>query len=88
MSTAEKIREEGMLEGIIKGRLEGRLEGRSQGEALGLAKSAIRLLTKKFGALPKEKREKIMQMDSVALEQMIDKILDFESMDEADRYLH
>ena len=75
MSTAEKIRDEG------------RIEGRIEGEIQTLVKTAIRLMTKKFGPLPKEKKEKIMQMDTDDLEVMIDKIMEYESIEEADKYL-
>lgn len=56
MSLAEKFREEGMREGM------------ALGEMKSLIKTTIRLLTKKFGRLPKEVKSAIEELDVETLE--------------------
>lgn len=46
-----------------KGRKEGREEGREEGEALALSRTVMKLLSTKFGALPKEIKNKIPKLD-------------------------
>jgi len=83
MTLAEQFREEGREEGIEKGREQGREEGLSNA----LSKTAIRLLTKKFGILPEESSRKIKQMDVVTLEIIIDEIFEYKSLEDINKYL-
>jgi predicted transposase YdaD len=55
MTLAEIYREEGKEEGIV------------EGETRTLAKTAIRLLSKKFGSLTEDTRQKIENLDKVTL---------------------
>ncbi|HHV16323.1 MAG TPA: DUF4351 domain-containing protein [Gelria sp.] len=66
---------------------EGREAGMKAGEAKALARTAIKLLTKKFGLLPEEFKTGILKLDSPTLDVMIDGILDYKSLEEVKRYL-
>lgn len=83
MTLAEQFREEGREEGIEKGRE----EGIEKGECYALSKTAIRLLTKKFGILPEANSSKIKKLDVVTLEIIIDEIFEYKSLDEINKYL-
>ena len=87
MTLAERFREEGELRGIEKGIEKGMEKGIEKGEARALAKTVIRLLTKKFGKLPVETKSKIDKLDAVTLEVIIDEILEYKSLDDARKYL-
>lgn len=75
MTWAEQLREEGKLKGI------------EEGEVRALSKTAIRLLTKKFGQLPVEVRTKLQSLDIVTLEIIIDEILEYKSLEDTMKYL-
>lgn len=75
MTLAEKFREEGKLQGI------------QEGKTKALAKTAIRLLTKRFGILREDTRAKIERLDAVTLEIIIDEILEYKSIEGVNRYL-
>jgi len=79
MSTAEKIREEGMLEGMTKGRLEGNIEGK--------ADTLIKQLLKRFKTLPKGMEEEIKQMSASKLDMMIIEIFEYESIEDVKKWL-
>ncbi len=79
MTLAEQFREEGELKGELKGEL--------RGEIKALSKTAIRLLTKKFGKLPEEIKNKISKLDTDILEIIIDSIFDYEKLDDVEKYL-
>ena len=49
--------------GRKEGREEGGEEGREEGEALALSRTVMKLLSTKFGALPKEIKNKIPKLD-------------------------
>ncbi len=83
MTLAEKLREEGLKEGLEKG-LE---EGLEKGQVTALAKTALKLLSRKFGPLPEELKSKISKLDSVTLEVIIDGIFDYESLDDVKKYI-
>lgn len=75
MTLAEKFREEGKKEGI------------ETGERKSLVKTTIKLLTKKFGALTDETKEKISKLDADTLKIIIVEILEYKSLDEINKYL-
>lgn len=79
MTLAEKFREEG--------KKEGKEEGIEIGERKSLVKTTIKLLTKKFGALPDETKEKISKLDADTLEIIIVEIFEYTSLDEINKYL-
>ena len=83
MTLAEIFREEG----VLKGKEEGMREGIKEGEAKTLAKTAIRLLTKRFGPLTEETRAKIQKLDVVTLELIIDEIFEYKSLDDIKKYI-
>ncbi|GLI51922.1 transposase [Tepidanaerobacter syntrophicus] len=83
MTLAEKLREEGLKEGLEKG-LE---EGLEKGKVTALAKTALKLLSRKFGPLPEELKSKISKLDAVTLEVIIDGIFDYESLDDVKKYI-
>ncbi|MEZ0537302.1 Rpn family recombination-promoting nuclease/putative transposase [Caldicellulosiruptoraceae bacterium PP1] len=82
MTLADIFREEGMQEGIKKG-IE---KGIEKGETMALVKTAIKLLTKKFGIIPNELKEKLQELDATTLEIIVENILDIERLDELNKY--
>jgi hypothetical protein len=77
----ESLREglqEGLQKGLQKGRKEGLLEGRREGEANVL----LRLLAKKFGALPKGMRKRILEAEPELLREWIDRVITARSVAE------
>ncbi|SMB89970.1 conserved hypothetical protein (putative transposase or invertase) [Desulfonispora thiosulfatigenes DSM 11270] len=87
MTTAERLIREGMEKGIKEGIEEGIKKGRSEEKIETLTKTAIRLLTKKFGSLPLEIKSKIQNLDSDTLEVLIDDIFVYESLDDLNKFL-
>jgi predicted transposase/invertase (TIGR01784 family) len=75
MTLAEQYREEGELRGELRG------------ETKALTKAVIRLLTKKFGKVPEEIKNKISKLDADVLEVIIDSIFDYEKIDDVEKYL-
>ncbi|CAM4451630.1 MAG: hypothetical protein LEGION0398_MBIBDBAK_00758 [Legionellaceae bacterium] len=78
MTIAEQIKQEAFIEGRAKGLLEGKAEGKAEGEALML----IRLLTLKFGFIPKNYLECIQQADAEILLSWGEKVLHAKTIDE------
>ena len=64
-----------------------RQEGREEGETKALARTAIKLLFKKFGFVPEELRSNIAKLDVTTLEILIDRVFDYESLDEVKKYI-
>ena len=79
MTLAERFVEKGMEKGIEK--------GMEKGETNALVKTAIKLLTKKFGNLPEEVKTKISKLDNSTLEIIIEGIFEYKSLDDIKRYL-
>ena len=75
MTLAEKLKEEGLKEGL------------ERGEVTALAKTAVKLLSRKFGPLPEEVKSKISKLDAITLEIIIDGIFDYESMEDVKKYI-
>lgn len=65
----------------------GREEGREEGEAKTLLKTAIMLLSKKVGDLPEEFKEKISRQDVDTLDKIIQNILEYDNIEDVNRYL-
>ena len=70
-----------------KGAIKGKEEGLKEGEAKALAKTAIRLLTKKFGPLTGDIRAKIEKLDTVTLEFIIDGIFEYNTLEDVKKYI-
>jgi predicted transposase YdaD len=66
----------GKLAGKAEGKMEGKLEGMAEGKAEGKAQTLIKLLTKRFGALPKSLVSKIENLNYLQLEKLDDQVLD------------
>lgn len=83
MTLAESLRDEGFEKGIEKG-LE---QGIEKGEARAFLKMAVKKLSNKFGILPAEYREKLLQLDSINLETFIDEIDNFTTIEDVRKFL-
>lgn len=83
MTLAQLFREEGKEEGLLKGMEKGLEKGKTEA----LLRTALKLLTKKFGFIPEELKTRISELDASTLEVMIDGILDYESLEDVKRYL-
>lgn len=83
LTLAEKLRAEGRERGREEGIKKGRVEGRTEA----LVETAIKLLTKKFGSLPAELKIKISKLDTATLELVIDNIFEYQSLEDAKKYI-
>jgi flagellar biosynthesis/type III secretory pathway protein FliH len=81
MSTAERIRQEGVSEGITKGISQGITKGISQGLAQGQAATLLRQLQKRFGPLPEAVVARITAATQAELDRYTDRILDVDRLD-------
>jgi predicted transposase/invertase (TIGR01784 family) len=79
MTLAEVLREEGKEEGIEV--------GIEKGETRAFLKVVIKALTKKFGIMPAEYREKLAQLDSITLETLTEEIDDFKTIEDVKKFL-
>lgn len=75
MTLAEVLREEGFKKGI------------EEGETRAFSKMVIKSLTKKFGIIPAEYREKLTQLDSITLETLTGEIDDFKTIEDVKKFL-
>lgn len=83
MTLAETFRQEGKEEGIKQG-IE---KGIEKGERRKSLNYAVKLLTKKFGKLPEEYKEKLNNADIEILDLIVEEIFSLESLDDVDKYL-
>lgn len=79
MTLANQFRDEGLEKGIVIGMEEGRRKEKID--------TAIKLLTKKFGFLPGDLKDRIKELDSPTLEVIIDGIFETNSLDNIKKYL-
>jgi len=79
MTLADILREEGMQEGLEK--------GIEIGQAKALSKTALQLLTAKFGVLPKELAEEISKLDIITLELIINNIFNYNHLDDVRKFI-
>lgn len=75
MTLAERFVEKGLEKGMEKG------------ESNALAKTSIKLLTKKFGVLPEDVKTKIYKLDNSTLEIIIEGIFEYKSLDDVKKYI-
>ena len=78
---AETLKRQWLQEGEQKGRLEARLEGEQKGRQEGEASLLLRLLERRFGALPDWARDRIATADTASLEEWGLRVLDAGSLD-------
>ena len=83
----EKGMQEGLQEGLQKGMQEGLQKGVEQGARQAKSSTLILLLTKRFGAISQEMREKIQQLDLITLDVIVNEIFQLESLDDVQKYL-
>jgi len=77
MTTAERIRQEGVSEGLSQGITQGISQGMSKGQATTL----LRQLQKRFGPLPDAIVARITTATQAELDRYTDRILDVDSLD-------
>lgn len=94
MSTAEKLRSEGLAQGLAQGQAQGLAQGQALGQAQGLAQGQAlglvagraatlgRLLTRRFGPLPSEVETRLQAATLDELDSWTDRILDAGSLRE------
>lgn len=87
MTLAETLRQEGKEEGIKQGMEEGIEKGIEKGERRKSLNYAVKLLTKKFGKLPKDCRERLNNADIEILDLIVEEIFSLESLDDINKYL-
>jgi hypothetical protein len=75
MTLADILREEGMQEGI------------EIGQAKALSKTALQLLTAKFGVLPKELTEEISKLDVISLELILSNMFNYTSLADVKKFI-
>ena len=71
----------------LNAKLEGRMEGRKEEKKATLYKTAVRLLTKKFGELSEEIKSKMSGLEPETLEIIIDSIFEYENLDDVKKYI-
>jgi len=72
---------------IKKEKLDAKLEGRKEEKKATLYKTAVRLLTKKFGELSEEIKSKMSGLEAETLEIIIDSIFEYENLDDVKKYI-
>jgi hypothetical protein len=72
MSTAEKLKHEGMQKGLEMGRIEGRVEGRVEGRL----DTLLRQMAKRFGPLDQDVVDRVRHGSSTDLDRWTDRILE------------
>lgn len=87
MTLAEQFREEGMEKGMEQGMQQGMEKGMEKGEAKALVRTAIKLLTRKFGSVPEDLKQGITKLDVPTLEVIIEGVSEYKGLDEVKRYL-
>ncbi|NLK53055.1 MAG: Rpn family recombination-promoting nuclease/putative transposase [Syntrophomonadaceae bacterium] len=79
MTLAQAFREEGMERGIEVG-----LE---KGETKALARTVIKFLVRRFDFVPEDLKQGISKLDAPTLDVILDRVLDFENLDEVKKYI-
>ncbi len=68
-------------------REEGKEAGREEGETKALARTVIKFLVRKFGPVPEDLKQGISELDALTLDVILDRVMDYESLDEVKRYI-
>lgn len=66
-----------------QGKVEGKLEGRKE-EKVG---TVIKFLTKRFGVLPVEVRNRFQELDLTTLDVILDKVFEYKDLEEVKKYI-
>jgi hypothetical protein len=82
VTRAEQWRRDWRQDGIQEGRREGRREGRQEGRQEGEAALLLRLLERRFGALPDAVKDRVGAADIAMLEEWGMRILDAGALDD------
>ncbi|OLS01549.1 Rpn family recombination-promoting nuclease/putative transposase [Tissierella creatinophila] len=83
VTTAERLIKEGMEKGIEEGMEKGMEKGEKEGKVV----IAIKLLTKKFGILPSETKDRIKNLDIETLDVLIDGIFEYNSLGDIEKFI-
>ena len=75
-------RKEGRTEGRTEGRKEGLKEGRKEGRKEGERAALLRLLERRFGALPEALTARVADASTNEIESWLDRVLDATSLDD------
>ena len=81
-TTREQSLQQGMQQGIQKGMEQGMQQGLQQGKRQGEAALLLRLLEKRFGAIPESVRQQVQQADTETLLQWSERLLSSHSLDD------
>ena len=73
--------EKAMAQGIAQGMAQGLAEGKAQGRAEGEANSLLRLLAKRFGAIPTHTKQRIFAADLASIQEWSDRAIDAPDVD-------
>jgi flagellar biosynthesis/type III secretory pathway protein FliH len=73
--------EKAMAQGIAQGMAQGLAEGKAQGRAEGEANSLLRLLEKRFGAIPIHTKQRIFAADLASIQEWSDRAIDAPDVD-------
>jgi predicted transposase YdaD len=77
----EKAMAQGIAQGMAQGLAEGLAEGKAQGRAEGEANSLLRLLEKRFGAIPTHTKQRIFAADLASIQEWSDRAIDAPDVD-------
>ncbi len=64
-----------------------REEGMEQGETKTLARTVIKFLVRRFDFVPEDLKQGISRLDAPTLDVILDKVLDFENLEEVKKYI-
>lgn len=78
----ERAIEEGRVKGKAEGKAEGMAEGKAEGTAEGRAELLLRMLGRRFGAVPPEVERRIRAASVTSLDGWADRLLDVKSLGE------
>lgn len=87
MTLAEMWRDEGMQQGLQQGLQQGMQQGLEKGGISALSETAIQLLIERFGKVPQDIKEGIVNSDTAALKLLLVNSFKFQEIDEARRYI-
>jgi len=83
----EEGMEKGLKKGLEKGMEKGMEKGLKEGGAAALSETAIQLLTEKFGKVPRDIKDDIMNSDTATLKIVLFNILRYESVEDVRKYI-
>ncbi len=87
MKGLEEGMEKGLAEGMEKGRKRGLEEGMERGKTVALARTVVKLLTRRFGLVPEDFEEHIAGLDTPTLDAILDGIMDYKSLEDVKEHI-